>query len=142
MDNRNQSAFQFSNPVMIAEHFAIHIDCDVGGMEDTLDTPITITSSVPNQIDTQGNLATVQLTVEIGKDDPAFPFFLSITMSSDFRWDDTLPEEVIKQMLSRNAPMLLLGYARPLAAQILSASPIGPIHIPFMNFLPPESKNE
>lgn len=140
MDKRNQSLFQFSNPVMIAERFDIHFDCNVDEMEETLDTPIVVTFSPPNPVDTQDGCVAAQLTVEIGEDNSTFPFFLSLTMSADFKWDKTLSDEMVMKMLSCNAPMLLLGYARPLAAQILSASPIGPIHIPFMNFLPRENK--
>ena len=135
MDKNRQSSFQFSNPSMIEVHFVIHRDFNTEGMGDELETPIQVMFSPPSIIEARSNSVAAQLTVEIGRDDSTFPFFLSVTMGADFRWDETLPEEIVKQMLSRNAPMLLLAYARPLVAQITSSSPVGAVHIPFLNFL-------
>lgn len=135
MGKDSQSTFQFSNPAMIEVHFVIHKDFNAEVMGDELEMPIQVMFPPPSTIETQSNSVAAQLTVEVGKDDSTFPFFLSVTMGADFRWEETLPEEMVKQMLSRNAPMLLLAYARPLVAQITGSSPAGPIHIPFLNFL-------
>lgn len=135
MDKNRQSSFQFSNPAMIEVHFVIHRDFNTEGVGDKLETPIQVMFSPPSTIEARNNSVAAQLTVEVGRDDSTFPFFLSVTMGADFRWDETLPEEMVKQMLSRNAPMLLLAYARPLVAQITDSSPVGAVHIPFLNFL-------
>lgn len=142
MDNNNKSSFQFSNPVMLESHFVIHKDYDAKHMDGALDTPIKISFSRPNATDSQDNRIFAQLTVEAGQDDNTFPFYISVTMGADFRWDKSLALETVNQMLSRNAPMLLLAYARPLVAQLTGASPTGPVHIPYMNFLQQNSEQE
>lgn len=135
MENNNQSSFQFSNPAMQEMHFVIHKDFNAAEMGSDLGTPIKVMFVPPSTIDAQSNSIAAQLTVEVGRDDSTFPFFLSVTMGADFTWDDSLPEEIIGRMLSLNAPMLLLSYTRPLVAQITGTSPVGPVHIPFLNFL-------
>lgn len=61
-----------------------------------------------------------------------------MAISADFTWSKELPLDTVNELLSRNAPALLLGYVRPYVAQITEASPVGAVHIPFMNFAPQE----
>lgn len=82
--------------------------------------------------------AFVVLTALTGKVDSNFPYHISVVMGADFAWREELSLHTANEMPSRNAPALLLGYVRPYVAQITEASPIGAVHIPFMNFAPQE----
>lgn len=90
--------------------------------------------SKPDKDEIQGNSAIVAMIVEIGEEGSAFPYYMSVKMSSRFTWNSSVPADMVDAMLSRNAPALLLGYIRPLVANITEASPVGACHIPFYNF--------
>ena len=57
-----------------------------------------------------------------------------MTIGAKFLWDDVYDEETLRDLLSKNAPALLLGYARPIIANMTSAGPMAAYHLPFYNF--------
>lgn len=80
--------------------------------------------------------AVVQLNIIVGDKDFSkdVPFYFNITIGAMFSWDDVYDDETLQTLLSKNAPALLLGYARPIIANITESSPIPAYHIPFYNF--------
>ena len=62
------------------------------------------------------------------------PFFLNISMSSIFNWEDVEDEEVVDNLLSQNAPALIIGFLRPIVSNITNASVFPPYNIPFIDF--------
>lgn len=72
------------------------------------------------------------LELKVGMDKAA-PFKLWIKVASDFVWEE-LPKEVLDIMLNCNAPALLLGYMRPIVANVTNSSKFPTYNLPFMNF--------
>ena len=57
-----------------------------------------------------------------------------MTIGARFLWDDVYDEETLQDLLSQNAPALLLGYARPIIANMTSVGPTSTYNLPFYNF--------
>lgn len=55
-------------------------------------------------------------------------------MSTNIRWMEELEEELIKTILSSNAPSLILSYIRPIVANLTGNSGLSAFNIPFMDF--------
>ena len=79
------------------------------------------------------NRANVKLTLETNAENEKAPFKLRITMASDFKWED-MDEKTVESMLKMNAPALLLGYMRPIVANITNSSNFPVYNLPFLNF--------
>ena len=58
-----------------------------------------------------------------------------MVLSAQFIWNDVYDENTLKDLLSINAPALLLGYARPMIASITNMSPYPSFNLPFYNFV-------
>jgi len=137
MEGMERSLFHFSNPKLVEMHFSFNEDYkwnDAPQGKIELETPIGVSFSTPDEDSIVAREVYIYLTVNVGERGSSFPYYASITMGADFTWDDGLSEDMVRAMLSRNAPSLLLGYARPYIAQITAASPVGAVHIPFMKF--------
>ena len=81
------------------------------------------------------NEAIVELNIVIGeKEESQSPFFVDIIMGAVFKWDNSYDEKTVQDLLSLNAPALLLGYARPIVATITNMSPYPVYNLPFYNF--------
>lgn len=77
--------------------------------------------------------ANVALLLETNMGAGNAPFQLRVKMASDFKWED-LDDETVEAMLKYNAPALLLGYMRPIVANITNASNFPSYNLPFINF--------
>lgn len=135
MSIARQSEFQFTNPLLTKLHFSINREYRNSPDEEEIEIPVEVKVLKPDAVDCKGRTAFVLLAVSVGG--PDFPYHVFVEMGANFRWDESVDTEMAEALLSRNAPALLLGYIRPYIAQITEASPIGAIHIPFMNFNPP-----
>lgn len=60
-------------------------------------------------------------------------FKLIAKVAADFRWED-LDDKAVDAMLHLNAPALLLGYMRPIVANITNSSVFPVYNLPFMDF--------
>ncbi len=129
-----QSEFQFTNPLLMEMHFSINTEYLAKLDDDTLNTPLKMNVNRKNAEEPDDNTAFVLLSVDLGEDGADFPYHIAVTMGANFRWAPSLPRDMVESLLSRNAPALLLGYIRPYIAQITEASPVGAVHIPYMNF--------
>lgn len=146
MEAGEQRHFKFSRPFIMEVHFSFNRDYpweyDEESDKRPLDTPLQIEVSKPKIDNSSICEATVNLTATVGEKGPNFPYHISVTMSADFTWSKELSPQTVNEMLSRNAPALLLGYVRPYVAQITEASPVGAVHIPFMNFAQQEKPKD
>ena len=127
-----QSGFQFANPTITKINYSVHSNFTWDN-EDAL----TITNSFATNIRRKTNAcqAIVELDIAIGNSDATKePFLIEMTISASFRWDDVYTEDTVRDLLSINAPALLLGYARPLISTITSMSPYPAYDVPFYNF--------
>ena len=125
------SEFQFKNPILNRLNFSIKEDYNSKGEE----IGINNIFKVNIERDEKNPFAIVTLEVSIGDIDSA-PFFIECSMSSDFKWGkEVYDEQTITDLLSINAPSLLLGYIRPIVSQITNMSKYPAYNIPFYNFL-------
>lgn len=132
------SSFRFKDPVLTDLHFELN---EHFSPEFPKPKEISSTTNVSVRKLTDSNhSAIVSLKIDLpAEKSNAFPFSISATMSAQFDWDDGLSDETIKQLLTKNAPALLLGYLRPWIANVTEAGPTSAIHIPFMDFTQEDS---
>lgn len=76
--------------------------------------------------------ASVIVTAEIG-DKVQCPFYIKVEMCAVFYWDNCEDEELIKTLLEKNAPSLLIGYIRPIISSITSSSRFPTFNLPFVD---------
>lgn len=75
----------------------------------------------------------VSLLFQLNHDVDDAPFDMYMKVASDFRWGD-IPEEKIDDLLQINAPALLMGYLRPIVANVTNFSEYPSYNIPFVDF--------
>lgn len=79
--------------------------------------------------------ATVDLAIKIGSIGSDSPFYIEMTLGSEFKWDENAYDEAtIEALLKTNAPALLLSYARPIIANITNSSKYPVYNIPLIDF--------
>lgn len=125
------SKFQFINPYLEEVYFEANPNF-VAGVDDG---EIEIQNSFNIQIkrSENENRANVELILETNTENEKTPFILRIKVASDFKWED-LDEKSVESMLNLNAPALLLGYMRPIVANITNSSNFPVYNLPFVNF--------
>lgn len=126
-----ESSLKFTNPSIT------HLVFDINSEFKEKDAvSITNTFNVEVSKGKDESAAVVQLNIIVGDKDFSkdVPFYFNITIGAMFSWDDVYDDETLQTLLSKNAPALLLGYARPIIANITESSPIPAYHIPFYNF--------
>lgn len=74
------------------------------------------------------------LTLNVNKENAKAPFMIEISAASDFKWDDHVENDLADNMLHVNAPALLLGYMRPIVANITNSAGYPAYNVPFINF--------
>lgn len=128
-----QSNLKFTNPIVTKFEFLTNPNFK---MEDiTLNVQNTFGVEISKSVD--DNEAIVQLNVCIGSKhfESDIPFYIDMTIGAKFLWDDVYDEKTIQNLLSINAPALLLGYARPMVSYITSSGPFSTYTLPFYNFI-------
>lgn len=133
-----KSKFQFSNPII--EH--INFDRCTSDEPPKKDFQYKIDNSIEIRQSQSQNLAKVYLALKIGDSSDESPFKLNITMSAKFKWGDDVETDKADLLLSKNAPALLLSYARPMISLILSQSGLPNFNIPFVDFTGKFSEDE
>ena len=125
------SLFQFTNPILT--DLEIHLNEGFNGENNE---KVGIRTNMSVHILKKENMkeATVSLTVEIGERVDNVPFYIKTKEKADFKWDESLDDDMIERLLNQNAPSLLLSYLRPIVAQVTNASKYGVYNIPFVNF--------
>lgn len=123
-----ESTFQFKSPILTKLEFGLNEKFESKSNKVEIKTQMTVNVAKNDK----KNEAIVELNIEIGSQDESAPYFVKVIEQSAFRWDEDL--EDVDSLLNVNAPALLLSYARPIIAQVTSASPYNAYNIPFMNF--------
>lgn len=127
-----KSQFQFTNPTLQMLNLR-HNKEFCPSAEERI--PVETSFSVQvGRNDADSTSAMVVLQFSMGKDQPAFPFTLEAEMVGHFKWDECLNPEMVNNLLSQNAPSLLLGYLRPIVSNIVLSAGFPPYTIPFMDF--------
>lgn len=129
-----KSEFQFVNPYL--EYLDFRQNSNFSPSHDSVKMENSFQIEVNKS---ENNEAKVTLTLQLNKELENAPFTLEIKMSSIFKWNKCI-EDRIDLMLRTNAPALLLGYIRPIVANITNSSQYPAYNLPFINFL--ESENE
>lgn len=125
----NTSKFQFSEPYLVELNFSMNPTFDGNNNE------IEMQNSFQTQVNrsAEQNLANVELQLETNKENANAPFRITARIAADFIWEE-LDDEAIDAMLGLNAPALLLGYLRPIIANITNSSAFPAYNLPFINF--------
>lgn len=126
-----ESAFQFTNPVLLGLEF--YVNEDFKGEKDK-EVQITMGISVNVSRKDDSNEAVVKLDAVIGEKSINVPFWVKATEEANFRWNEEIEDNMIERLLNQNAPSLLLSYLRPIISQVTSSSKFGAYNIPFINF--------
>ena len=124
-----QSKFQFISPYLKEIHFVMNPD--FGASDGNLEMNNSFSVQVRRSQDE--NRANVELALDTNVENEKAPFKLQIKVASDFEWED-LEEAVVDSMLRLNAPALLLGYMRPIVANVTNSSVFPAYNLPFINF--------
>ena len=128
-----KSNFQFSNPHLVELHYHENSDFKIDVPNSILDVPISI-ESTEKRSDTSP-VADVSLHIQVGSESNDLPFYVSMVMAANFKWDaDCYSSEQLDSLLQQNAPALLLTYARPIIANITNSSGLPAYNLPYINF--------
>ena len=124
-----KSNFQMSNPVL--KKVVLEINNEFLPSEDSMNLRI---SDAKNITHNDENSATVSYAIRVFDEKFEFgaPFFIEVAYSAEFRWSKLELDEV-DSLLNQNAPAILLGYIRPLVAQLTVSAGFPPLHIPLLN---------
>lgn len=126
MKDITASKFQFTNPIVNELILKRNKNFDKSayeGMAICYDTTV---------YDMQKNTATLMLEVEIGEESEKTPFYLKVSVVSNFLWPDET-EKMSESLLKKNGTTLLLSYARPLIAHTTVDAGFSPFNLPFVD---------
>lgn len=127
-----QSKFQFSSPNLTNLSFQINENFESERFES-----IKIDGST-RILRSQDNTAIVEFTLKIGEISVCSPFYVEATMKANFKWNEEIEENNLKRLLQVNAPSLIIGYMRPVIANITNMSEYPVFNLPFLDM----QKNE
>ena len=128
-----KSKFEFSTPHLVRIEYHENDGFTYDASRGAIDVPIAI--SRDERIADSSHSAEVSLQIQIGQSNSTLPFYIETVMSANVRWDpDAFSDEQVPNLLSQNAPALLLSYARPIIASITNASVFPTYNIPFLDF--------
>ncbi|MBK2401733.1 protein-export chaperone SecB [Erysipelothrix sp. strain 2 (EsS2-6-Brazil)] len=124
-----ESQFQFKNPVVLELVFTYN---ESFNHEEDFFLENEFTQSISRH-ETEPK-AYVELELEV-KSESNTPFYLKIKQASEFVWEsDIFSKDEIDQLLSINAPTILLSYMRPIVSTITASSPLPAFNLPFIDF--------
>lgn len=124
-----ESNLRFSNPIIKKLNYEINTKYK---REEKLSVNNNFSINVGRN--PERNEAIVELNISIGSESENDPFNVNMIIAAKFLWDDVYDEKTINDLLTINAPALLLGYARPIIATITNMSPYPTYNMPFYNF--------
>lgn len=124
-----ESKLQFSAPVLSEIDFRPNL----GGSSSA---EATVEHEIQNEIQRKPEepiaIVTMKIIINAKNEETKESIFsLSMSMKSQFHWNEELDEQTIDQLLKINANTLLMSYSRPIISQIVSLSGLPPYNIPF-----------
>lgn len=124
-----KSNFQFLNPYLTELQFQTNPEFD----RTCCSTDVETFFQLHIKRSTEQNLANVELELNANMEREQAPFKILARVAADFIWDE-LDDRAVDAMLRLNAPALLLGYMRPIVANITNSSEFPVYNLPFMDF--------
>lgn len=124
-----KSGFQFTDPRIQDLEFHINENFD-----ETKFDGFQVDSEVSNAIIEEDKKAFVRLKLSIGELGETTPFVCTVVMVAKFEVDEVIAPDFFEDLLSVNAPALLMSYARPIIALITDQGGFPSFHLPFVNF--------
>ena len=124
-----KSDFQFSNPRIKKTLFCVNEQFDSEKYKG-LDVAYNV-----ERIHQTATDAELDLIIQVGGETEAYPFFIEITMSAMFKWDNCGPEMDVDMLLSQNAVALLISYVRPHIAYLTSSAGFNAYHLPYLSII-------
>lgn len=124
-----KSGFQFTDPRIQDLEFHINENFDENKFKG-----FQVDSEVSNAIIEEDKKAFVRLKLSIGEKGETTPFVCTVVMVAKFEVDEVIAPDFFEDLLSVNAPALLMSYARPIIALITDQGGFPSFHLPFMNF--------
>lgn len=125
-----KSNFQFKQPYLEELHFVEYEDFIFE--ESKIEMDNAFRTIIKKRKDS--NMAKVSLILNVNPENNNIPFKLEIKVSANFTWKN-LDDEEADNMLKINAPSLLLGYMRPIVANVTNSSQFPVYNLPFINFI-------
>ena len=127
-DSPRKSKFQFTNPRITSIRFEENATFDSSKYSG-------LGSSISTKVDNPINNSTnVELNLCLGIEKDTVPFSLDITVKAGFNWDESLSDDLVKELLDKNAKVLLLSYLRPFVAHLIVDAGYPPLILPFYDF--------
>ena len=124
-----KSGFQFTDPHVQDLEFHVNEEFDESKFEG-----FQIGSEVSNAVIEADRRAFVRLKLTIGQPGETAPFVCTIVMMAKFEVEEPVASDFFEDLISVNAPALLMSYARPIIALITDQGGFPSFHLPFMNF--------
>ena len=87
-----------------------------------------------NLVHQKQNSAQLDLTIKIGERTASSPFYIEVTMSTMFQWENDM-EKSVDDLLNQNGTVLLFSYARPYIAYLTGNAGFNPYHLPYVNVI-------
>lgn len=131
MEKPKVSGFQFKNPRLTKLVFETNTEFVSQNQE------LEVGFSMENTVKRRDEEAIVSFTLSVFKDQKQVaPFFIEATIEALFVWsaDDFSDDKMVQDLLSINAPSLLLSYLRPHISQVTAAAGFPPLNVPFFDF--------
>lgn len=123
------SELKFSSPVLIECNFSVNFDFDKEAKKVKILQKFELGFGPKNK---EKRSCNVMLKVILGSKDIA-PFEMTVSMLANFRWSEKVDGDS-DDILRRNAPEILLGYIRPIVANLTNNSPYPVYNIPVVDF--------
>ena len=101
-----QSKLSFTNPIIEKLNYNINLNFESrNGLTDIVNSFKVNIKRVENK-----NEAWVELNIIVGQEGKDVPFYIDLVVCAAFRWEDCYDDKTLQDLLSINAPALLLGY--------------------------------
>ena len=127
----NQSKFQFLKPKIVELQFRAD---DNFPLDKITEGEMKLDMSAEIIQDMDEPTATVILHIALGEEGGAeTPYFLRVSMSARFKWEDTLEKSAVESLLKQNAVALLISYVRPVMSNVTGIAGFEPFDLPFID---------
>lgn len=130
INNVRKSQFQYNTPKITK--FVYNAFTNSPSAEYSMNTAYSVT------IGRKGTpSADVVLNIVIRADGEDTPFVIDADIMSTFKWDiesEEPAEQLIQNILEKNAPSILVGYLRPIIAMFTNCSGFPPYNLPLIDF--------
>lgn len=128
------SRFQFKDPVLKHLRFCVN-DAFASDAPVSIDISISAKTSPVEKIEgSTERIANVSVTLIVGEETDAAPFYVEATEAADFKWsEEDFNEKQSEKLLEQNAVALLISYIRPIISSVTAASRYSSYNLPYID---------